>query len=112
MGFYGRLPGGPSGRSGMGKSIDFSLRTKVKELERKLHRVELEHRVLWELVRDGLKLTDSQLDGRVREVDRRDGIEDGKISNVPLRCPKCKRISSSKHWKCQYCGQEFEKYVY
>lgn len=98
--------------SGSGKSSDHSLRTKVKELERKLQRVELEHRVLWELVRDGLKLTEEDLEGRMRDVDLRDGIADGKISNVPLRCPRCKRISSSKHWKCQYCGQEFEKYVY
>lgn len=112
MVYYGGLPRGPSGYSGGGKSIDYTLRSKIKELERKLHRMELEHRVLWELVRDGLKLTEKDLEGRMRNVDLRDGVEDGKISNVPLRCPRCKRISSSKHWKCQYCGQEFEKYVY
>ncbi len=112
MAHYGGSLGGLSGHSGRGKSIDYSLRSKVKELERKLHRVELEHRVLWELVRDGLKLTEEDLEKRMRDVDARDGVEDGKISNVPLRCPRCKRISSSKHWKCQYCGQEFEKYVY
>ncbi|MDK1020837.1 MAG: hypothetical protein QGD90_04285 [Candidatus Hydrogenedentes bacterium] len=112
MAYYGGSPGGPSGHSGRRETAGYSLQSKVAELERKLQRVELEHRVLWELVRDGLKLTEEDLEGRMRDVDLRDGVEDGKISNVPLRCPRCKRISSSKHWKCQYCGQDFEKYVY
>lgn len=92
--------------------IESTLRTKIEALERTLHRLELEHRVLWELVRDATKMTEKDLEQRVRQIDMRDGIEDGKVTAVPLRCPNCRRVSSSKHWKCLYCGEEFEKYSY
>ena len=42
------------------------------------------------------------------EIDLRDGKADGKITAHPLRCPSCDRVSSSRHAKCLYCGQEFE----
>lgn len=93
-------------------SVDHITRTRVDELERRIDRLELENRVLWELVRDAVKLTDDELERRVVELDRRDGVEDKKITSVPLRCPSCKRVASSRHWRCLYCGQEFEKHAY
>jgi hypothetical protein len=87
-------------------------RGKVEELERRVDRLELENRLLWELVRDALKLTDEQMEQRVRAIDLRDGVEDKKITPVPLRCPSCKRVASSRHWRCMYCGQEFERHAY
>jgi hypothetical protein len=98
--------------SGGGTNVDYSLRSRVIDLERKLHRLELTNRVLWEMMRDGLKLTEAEMEKRVKAIDLRDGVADGKITEVPMRCPSCKRVSSSRHWKCLYCGQEFEKYVY
>ena len=68
--------------------------------------------MLWELVRDGLKLTEKDLKARMREIDLRDGVEDGAITRVPLKCTQCSRISSSKHWKCLYCNLEFEEGAY
>ena len=40
----------------------------------------------------------------------------GKAAPSLLGCgfelvPRCGRVSSSKHWKCLYCGQEFQKPV-
>lgn len=100
--------------AGVGRTsqTDSSLRTKINALERTVLRLELEHRVLWELVRDATKMTERDLEQRVRQIDLRDGVDDGKITTVPLRCPSCKRVCSSKHWKCLYCGEEFEKYAY
>jgi len=91
---------------------DHITRTKVDELERRVDRLELENRALWELVRDAFKITDEELERRVAAIDLRDGVEDKKITSVPLRCPSCKRVASSRHWRCLYCGQEFEKHVY
>lgn len=93
-------------------ATDHITRTRVDELERRIDRLELENRVLLELVRDAFKLTDDDLERRVQELDRRDGVEDKKISTVPLRCPSCTRVASSRHWRCLYCGQEFEKHAY
>jgi hypothetical protein len=64
------------------------------------------------MLRDALKLDEGELDRRVSLLDHRDGVADGKITAVPLRCPSCQRVASSRHWKCLYCGQEFEKYSY
>ncbi|MFP6582655.1 MAG: hypothetical protein VCD00_08880 [Candidatus Hydrogenedentota bacterium] len=98
--------------SGTSGSVDNALRSKVKRLEKKLARVELRNQVLWELVRDSLKLTDADLKARMKEIDLRDGVEDGAITTVPLRCPQCQRVSSSQHWKCMYCGLDFEEGAY
>lgn len=112
MAFYGGIPRDPTAGVSRNNNIQEALRTQVRQLERTVQRMELEHRALWELVRDSSKLTDTDLETRVRGIDSRDGSEDGKITNVPLRCPNCKRVSSSKHWKCMYCGMEFEKFRY
>jgi lipopolysaccharide biosynthesis regulator YciM len=84
---------------------------RIKELEHQVERLALLNQALWELTRARLKLTDEDLMNVAHDVDMRDGIEDERITNTPLRCPRCGRISSSKHWKCLYCGLEFEKPV-
>ena len=91
---------------------DKALQSKVNGLEKRLEKIELENKVLWELVRDALKLTDADLKSRLKEMDLRDGVEDGAITQVPLRCPQCHRVSSSQHWKCMYCGLDFEEGAY
>ncbi len=93
-------------------SIDFDLRSRVKELEISLKRVQIVNAAMWELLRGALKATDADLEARIKEVDLRDGVEDGKISSVPLRCPSCNRVSTSKHWRCLYCGLDFEQNVF
>jgi len=84
-------------------------RSRARELEDEVARLKLLNQALWELLRDKLTLTDADLETRAAQIDMRDGVKDGKISNVALKCPTCGRVSSSKRWKCMYCGQEFEK---
>ena len=112
MGFSGSYESRPPVQTGFSSTIDQAMRNKVRDLERKLTRLELKQAVLWELVRGSLKLTEADLKARMKEMDLRDGIEDGAISTVPLRCPQCQRVSSSQHWKCMYCGLHFEEGVY
>ncbi len=103
--------GGPteSGARTPSPKTDHALRGKVKALKREVDRLELVSNALWELVRERLNLKLADLEGKMKEIDRRDGVEDGQITEVPLKCPSCGRVSSSKHWRCLYCGQEFEK---
>jgi len=86
-------------------------RGRMRDLEHEVGRLKLLNQALWELLREKLKVTDAELEARIGEVDLRDGIKDGRITDVALKCPTCARVSSSKHWKCLYCGQEFEKPV-
>jgi hypothetical protein len=81
----------------------------LRELRHDVGRLSLLNQALWELIRGRLNLTDADLERMVHEVDLRDGVEDGAMTHGPLQCPTCGRISNSKHWKCLYCGQEFEK---
>lgn len=84
---------------------------KLKELTHQIQRLMLLNQALWELVRERLNLTDADLERVAQDVDLRDGVADGRMTETALRCPKCGRVSSSKHWKCLYCGVEFEKPV-
>ena len=83
----------------------------VRSLEFELERLRLLNQALWELIREKLGLQDMELENKAQEIDLRDGIPDQKISQIPLKCPRCGRTSSSKHWRCLYCGLEFEKPV-
>ncbi len=84
-------------------------RQQIRELEHQVARLQLMNQALWELVRERAKLTDADLQQKAQEIDLRDGVQDGEITNTALKCPSCGRVSSSKHWKCLYCGLEFEK---
>ncbi len=86
-----------------------TLSSAVKEMEQKLARLSLLNQALWELVRDRLQLTDADLEMMARQVDLRDGVEDGKITEHAVRCPQCQRVCNSRHARCIYCGQEFSK---
>jgi len=87
------------------------LKRNVEDLEHHIARLSLLNQALWELIRDQLKLSDADLEKVAREIDLRDGVEDGEISNTPVKCPSCGRVSNSKHYKCMYCGLQFEKPV-
>lgn len=91
------------------KNIDYSSRGRTLEMERKVQRLELITQAMWEFAREQFQLTDQQLEDRIKEIDLRDGQEDESITAIPLKCPTCGRVSSSKHWKCLYCGLEFER---
>ena len=93
------------------RSITDDQRQRIRDLEYEVQRVKLLNQALWELLRDKVKLTDAELEQKISDIDLRDGVADGKITDVALKCPSCSRVSSSKHWKCLYCGQEFEKPV-
>ncbi|MCL4692765.1 MAG: hypothetical protein KJ060_09680 [Candidatus Hydrogenedentes bacterium] len=106
--FYGDMTPGPNFT---GSPASDDSRQRVRELEHQVARLQLMNQALWELVRERAKLTDADLEQKAQEIDLRDGVADGKITNTALKCPSCGRVSSSKHWKCLYCGLEFQKPV-
>lgn len=85
-----------------------TLKSEVKELRQQLDRLVLLNQALWELLQERAGFTEAQFLEKIREVDLRDGTEDGKITERAVRCPKCQRVCNSKHAKCIYCGMEFE----
>jgi len=83
----------------------------IQDLTHELQRLKLLNQALWEMLREQMGWSDEQLEQKALEIDLRDGVQDGRISDAALRCPQCGRTSSSRHWRCLYCGLEFEKPV-
>ncbi|GMW00980.1 MAG: hypothetical protein AMXMBFR84_21170 [Candidatus Hydrogenedentota bacterium] len=86
-----------------------STASQMRELQHQVQRLMLLNQALWELLREKLNVTDAELEQKAAEIDLRDGVQDGRLTEVGMRCPSCNRVSNSKHWKCLYCGQEFER---
>ncbi len=85
------------------------LRTEVQDLREHIGRMALMNQALWELLRDKLGLSDDDLVKFAQQIDLRDGVADGKMTDAAVRCPQCGRVSNSRHGKCLYCGQQFAK---
>jgi hypothetical protein len=86
------------------KATDFQGR--VRQLEDSIDRLVLVNAALWSLLKDRTGLTDAALSARVRDIDLRDGVEDGKITTTVQNCQKCGRTMAPRHKRCLYCGGE------
>ena len=86
------------------KATNFQER--VRMLEDSVARLALINAALWSLLKDRTGLSDAALQNRVREIDLRDGVEDGKITTTVQTCQKCGRTMGSRHKRCMYCGGE------
>jgi len=86
------------------KATDFQGR--VRLLEDSIARLALVNAALWSLLKDRTGLTDAALQNRVRQIDLRDGVEDGKITQTIQTCQKCGRTMAPRHKRCLYCGGE------
>ena len=81
----------------------------VKDVQRKIDKLELINLSIWTMLKEKLDLTEEDLLQKVQEIDLMDGAEDEKITKVKVRsCPNCKRKSNTRHLKCLYCGYDFE----
>ena len=79
---------------------------RVRYLEDSVARLALVNAAMWSLLKDRTGLTDAALAARVRDIDLRDGVEDGKITPNVHNCTKCGRVMSTRHPRCIYCGGE------
>lgn len=86
------------------KSIEFQF------LERRIESLELACAGLWTLLKEQHGYTDEALVEAVREVDLRDGVEDGKISGSTEVCPECNRkMLTRKSPNCSWCGADLAR---
>lgn len=78
------------------------------DLTRLVARVEslsLACQAMWELLRDRTDLCDDDIQERMKEIDMRDGREDGRLKGSPLDCPGCGRPTNTRRKCCMYCGK-------
>jgi hypothetical protein len=82
---------------------------RVKALEESLAKTLLICEAMWEILRDHSGIDNEMLFEKLREIDLRDGVLDGKNQSKPTECPSCQRRLSNRHARCLYCGHTFAK---
>ena len=97
--------------SGSSSQPDLAVQQELRDLNHQVQRLSLLNQALWELLSEKYGIPESELAAKIKEVDLRDGVEDGKITETAVQCPKCGRVSNSKHYKCLYCGVNFKRPV-
>lgn len=82
-----------------------SLESRISQLEANQERLFLLCTALAELLRDKGLATEAEILEKLREVDMRDGLADGKFGGVQVvACPKCGNKTKLRHKHCIYCG--------
>lgn len=77
----------------------------TQTLELRIQSLELTCAALWTLLKEQNGFTDDQLVRAIHEVDARDGVVDGKITQSAKVCPHCKRkVLTRNPTKCAWCG--------
>lgn len=83
----------------------FETKTSVDDLARKVDYLALICRAMWGLIQEHTELTDKDLLARVKEMDMRDGVPDGRFRETK-HCIECGRVTAAKQSACIYCGAE------
>ncbi len=78
----------------------------LHRLEDKVSRLVLINMAVWELLQERTNLTEDDLMAKVRDIDLRDGVADGKLQTDKslAKCSNCGRTMSDRHGRCLYCG--------
>jgi hypothetical protein len=82
---------------------------RVRALEAQVNHMALACQALWELLRERTGVSEQELLAKMKEVDLRDGAQDGRMTPVLTHCPKCGKPSNSKSTTCMYCGATIPK---
>jgi len=85
-------------------SAERNLASTKNSLEGKMAKMALVSQALYELLKETTGVTDEDLRRKIKEVDARDGKEDGKVQASVLKCPKCGSAVSAGALYCQMCG--------
>ena len=82
-------------------------KTEAELLRHDVDRLLLITEALWTILKTEHGYSDEQLVNAVKEIDLRDGRQDGRAAkSPPLPCPQCGKINSAKYPRCIYCGSE------
>jgi hypothetical protein len=84
------------------------LASDIRRLQRQVDRLSMSCQAMWELIRENSNITEEMLEQRIREVDLRDGVEDGKMGPEVVSCPTCGRKTNTQRGYCVICGAEVQ----
>lgn len=82
-----------------------SAESRMNQLETNQERLFLLCTTLAELLRDKGLATEGEILDKLKEVDMRDGLADGKFGGIQLVvCAQCGNKTKLRHKHCIYCG--------
>ena len=105
-GAYGRRAGEAEREAVRARSKAETVEWGVREVAERMDRLTLVCMAMWSLLEERAGLTEEDLMERVKEIDLRDGVPDGKVSKTVAQCLKCGRVMSPRHNRCLYCGAQ------
>jgi hypothetical protein len=80
------------------------LENKVRQLEASIDQLRMINLAFAELLQSKLGVTEAEINDKIKEIDLRDGIIDGKMTPGVTLCAKCNRRYNARINKCLYCG--------
>lgn len=80
----------------------------INRLAARVESLTLTCQAMWELVREQTALTDDDIQERMKQIDLRDGVQDGRLKVTMTECPACGRVTNSRRRICMYCGEAVE----
>jgi hypothetical protein len=83
-----------------------SAKDKAIRLQADLDTMLLKMQAMWEVISAKLDIGDEELLSKIKEIDLRDGIENGKARPEPLICDSCSKPNNNKRRNCLFCGKE------
>lgn len=85
------------------KLRSYSNASDIGYVDKKLDNLILITQAIWELLEEN-GMTESQLEQKIKEIDIRDGIEDGRVGNDLTACPECGKKPKIRRANCFWCG--------
>jgi hypothetical protein len=80
------------------------LEREIRELRQQVEHLTLISCALAEVLRDQLGISGELIEGKVQEIDERDGKLDGRFHPAAKPCGACGRMSGPVNTNCIYCG--------
>jgi hypothetical protein len=91
-------------------SRDADMQARILELEQDVGSLALLCKTLMAMLLENHICTGKQLEERMREIDLKDGVEDGMVTKARDRkeilCPECRHVLHGNWKNCLYCGKE------
>lgn len=100
-----RQAGKVAGMSASAEQFRLSGSSKILDTNERLDRLVVVVEAMWSLLEES-GYTKEQLDERIRQMDLRDGIDDGRVQRQRVRCPNCDSMVVAGTGHCQICGTE------
>ena len=94
----------PSGQNTTIKVESGASRSDLESLQNRFEKLKLVTMAMWTFLKDEKNISEDALIERVREIDKLDGSEDGKLKHGIKKCGQCGKALNPKFEKCLYCG--------